>query len=121
MNPLSRSVVGQVLRSAAERLKPHLPAVLVPRAEWAPGSRSHLVPTFADLAEEVPEARVPRLDRSVVDESRLSAYQRDWRRDGVVILKGFMPHDLIDSPWERSVRARAAISSSFVVSAPPSP
>lgn len=52
--------------------------------------------TFAMLSEE-PDARMlPRLDQPDVDETGLSKEQRAWRRDGVVILPGFLPDAVID-------------------------
>jgi len=53
-------------------------------------------PQFEDLSETPPDECVPELDRAVVDESRLTRVQRDWRKNGFVILKNFMPDDLMD-------------------------
>ena len=51
---------------------------------------------FADLAEVPDPALLPRLDRPGVDPARLSADQRAWLRDGVVIKDGFLPDALLD-------------------------
>lgn len=53
-------------------------------------------PRFEELAESPPDSQVPYLDRSGVNESRLTAEQRAWRQNGFVILKNFIPHDIID-------------------------
>jgi hypothetical protein len=84
-----------VLRAAVDRLLQPPPADT--SGEWAPGSRSHLTPSFQDLAEQPPRHLLPPLDRPWVDRSALTPLQEDWRRDGVVILRNFMPHSLIDA------------------------
>jgi hypothetical protein len=59
--------------------------------------RAHAGPiSFADLSERPAPALLPRLDRPRVDERSLSAEQRAWRRDGVVILRGFIPDPVLD-------------------------
>lgn len=52
---------------------------------------------FADLSEELDPHLLPSLDRPDIDESTLTPEQRDWRRDGVVVLPGFLPSDLVDA------------------------
>lgn len=80
------------------------PAKTYPRVDppaahdpWHPGSRSHRTPTFDDLSEQPDEALLPPLDRPGLDEAALSPVQREWRRDGVVVLKNLIPGELIDA------------------------
>ncbi len=47
-------------------------------------------PTFADLSEQPDPAVIPANDRPNIDETRLTADQRGWRQDGVVIKRGFI-------------------------------
>lgn len=61
---------------------------------------------LADLAARVPDRLLPPLDRRGVDETGLTADQRAWRRDGYVILPGFIPARLIDA----YCRLRAGVS-----------
>ncbi|HVJ53276.1 MAG TPA: phytanoyl-CoA dioxygenase family protein [Aliidongia sp.] len=51
---------------------------------------------FSDLAETPDPATRPPLDRPDVDPAGLSPLQCDWHRDGVVILRGFVPDHVID-------------------------
>ena len=51
---------------------------------------------FADLSETPRPALLPLLDRPGVDTATLSPAQRGWRRDGVVILQGFLPDSVLD-------------------------
>ncbi|WP_326880754.1 phytanoyl-CoA dioxygenase family protein [Aliidongia sp.] len=51
---------------------------------------------WEDIGDVVDDAAVPFLDRSTVDASRLTALQRQWREDGMVILPKLLPSDLID-------------------------
>lgn len=60
---------------------------------------------FADLSENPRPSLLPILDRPGIDETRLTPAQRDWRRDGVVILPGFLPNDVLD-PY---IAVRAAL------------
>jgi len=53
--------------------------------------------SFDDLAEAVPDAALPPLDRAGVDEAALDERQRQWRQGGYVILERFIPDDLIDA------------------------
>ena len=53
--------------------------------------------TFEDLSEQLPPRRLPPLDRPGVDESRLTPEQAAWRRDGVLVLPGFLPDGLVDA------------------------
>ena len=52
---------------------------------------------FSDLTEELDPALLPPLDRPNVDAHNLTSEQREWRQNGVVILRGFLPDDLIDA------------------------
>lgn len=52
--------------------------------------------TFDDLSEQPNPALIPPLDRPGVDESLLTPEQREWRRDGVVTLRGFLPDAVLD-------------------------
>jgi hypothetical protein len=59
------------------------------------GDRSNPV-TFADLSERPDPGLLPPLDRLDVDETALTPEQRAWRRDGVLILRKFLPDALTD-------------------------
>jgi hypothetical protein len=63
---------------------------------------------YADFSENPPEELLPQLDRVVIDESTLTPAQLEWRRDGVVTLRGFLP-DEITEPYikRRSEHAEA--------------
>ncbi|MDG3444357.1 phytanoyl-CoA dioxygenase family protein [Nitrospirillum amazonense] len=52
--------------------------------------------SFAMISDEPPAATLPPLDQPVVDGSTLSPEQRQWREEGVAILKGFLSDDLLD-------------------------
>jgi hypothetical protein len=52
--------------------------------------------TFSDLSEMPDPALLPPLDRPGTDEATLTAEQRAWRRDGVVILPKFLPASVTD-------------------------
>jgi len=60
---------------------------------------------FEDFAEYPPEELVPYLDRETIDESALTPAQAEWRRDGVVCLRKFIP-DAVTEPY---TRRRAAL------------
>jgi hypothetical protein len=51
---------------------------------------------FADLSEMPDAEALPPLDRPGVIEAGLSEAQREWRRDGVATLRGFMPDTVLD-------------------------
>lgn len=55
-------------------------------------------PSFADLSETPDPALLPLLDRPGIDETGLDEAQRHWRREGYVILRGFLP-DAITLPY----------------------
>lgn len=59
---------------------------------------------FADLSELPDPAILPWIDRPGIDESGLSADQISWRRDGVVIKRGFLPQQLVDAYCVRRAR-----------------
>jgi hypothetical protein len=52
--------------------------------------------TFAMLSEDPDPKLLPRLDQPDVDAAGLTAEQRAWRSDGVVILPRFLPDSVID-------------------------
>ena len=60
--------------------------------------------SFSDLCEELDPMLLPRLDRPGVDEAALTPEQLEWRRDGVVTLRGFLPEPLIDAYVARRAR-----------------
>src|ERR1700757_4140994 len=53
---------------------------------------------FADISEMPPDEALPYLDRAVIDETSLTPVQREWRQNGVVILRDFLP-DNITAPY----------------------
>ena len=81
------------------------PAPVVPAPVPPPPRRARPPETitFADLAEMPDPAVIPPLDRPGVDEATLNEAQRSWRRDGVVILRGFMPDKVLDLRWSPKV------------------
>lgn len=52
--------------------------------------------TFADLSETPDPALIPPLDRPDADTAHLTPEQRAWRERGVVILRRFLPDDVLD-------------------------
>jgi hypothetical protein len=62
--------------------------------------------TFADLSETPDLSLVPPFDRTDVDESKLTPEQKQWHRDGVVILRGFLPDSVTDPYIERRERLK---------------
>jgi len=56
---------------------------------------------YADFSETPPEEPFPRLDRADVDESGLTPAQLEWRRDGVVTLRGFQPDEMTEPYIQR--------------------
>ena len=61
---------------------------------------------FADFSEHPNPATLPWLDRPDVDEATLTPAQLSWRRDGVLLLKGFLPDAILD-PY---IARRAALN-----------
>ncbi len=57
-------------------------------------------PDWEQLTEVLDDHDRPPLDRSDVDIETLTEVQRQWREDGVVIKRGFVPDDLIDAYWD---------------------
>jgi hypothetical protein len=57
--------------------------------------------SFANLAEDLDPTLLPRLDRPDIDEAALTPEQRSWRQDGVLVLRGFLPSELVDAYVER--------------------
>ncbi|MGO9817258.1 MAG: phytanoyl-CoA dioxygenase family protein [Acidocella sp.] len=60
---------------------------------------------YADFSEVPSDEDIPYIDHRVVDESKLTPAQREWRRDGVVMLRGFIP----DEVTEAYIRRREAL------------
>jgi hypothetical protein len=54
-------------------------------------------PSFEALSEYPPDDQIPFLDRRNIDESKLTEHQRQWRNQGYVLLKKFIPDDLIEA------------------------
>ncbi len=54
--------------------------------------------TFKDLSEYPPDAAIPYLDRTEIDEAALTPSQLEWRRDGVLDLRGFLP-EAVTAPY----------------------
>ncbi|MBU6398442.1 MAG: phytanoyl-CoA dioxygenase family protein [Rhodospirillales bacterium] len=53
---------------------------------------------YADFSAPAPEDLLPHLDQSGIDEASLTPDQKQWRRDGVLILRDFIP-DEITAPY----------------------
>jgi SAM-dependent methyltransferase len=51
---------------------------------------------WPDLAEEVPDAELPPLDRSTAAMRNLTPEQEFWRENGYLVLPGLIPDELID-------------------------
>jgi hypothetical protein len=52
-------------------------------------------PTFDSLSERPLDADLPLLDRTRLRRKKLSAHQQQWRDEGVVSLRNFLPEDLM--------------------------
>ena len=59
---------------------------------------------FDDISEWPKPSLLPPLDRPRVKEDSLTPEQRNWRRDGVLILRGFIPDNVLDPYIERRER-----------------
>jgi hypothetical protein len=70
--------------------------------------------TFADLSEIPDPSALPPLDRPGVDEAALSPEQLQWRREGVAILRGFMPDSVLDPYIERRGRLQTESPEHFL-------
>ena len=53
---------------------------------------------YADFSAMPPEALLPPLDRTDLNEAGLTPAQRQWRRDGVLVLRNFIP-DEVTAPY----------------------
>jgi hypothetical protein len=53
--------------------------------------------SFADLSEGLDRALCPPLDQPEIDETALTPEQRSWRKEGVVVLRRFLPSELVDA------------------------
>src|SRR6201993_4232746 len=75
---------------------------------WGGGRAKPVPPAirFADFSEYPPEDAIPPLDRQEVDDTALTPAQREWRRDGVVSLRGVLP-DEVTEPYIRRREAHA--------------
>ena len=51
---------------------------------------------YADFSAPVPEAVLPRLDHSGIDETALTPEQLEWRREGALILRNFIPDEVTE-------------------------
>src|SRR5262245_29554025 len=63
----------------------------MPMRCWLGGVR----PAFEQLAEQTRDDLLPPVYRKHVDESSLTPDQRAWRRDGVLVKRGFIPDALV--------------------------
>ncbi len=68
------------------------------------GGRKRRPITFADISEMPKAALLPPLDRPGVRDDDLTPLQREWRRDGVAILRRFIPDAVMDPYIERRGR-----------------
>lgn len=80
--PVKRWAKGVLLGPEPEPPRPHMGVLRLPR--------------FSDLAEFPDPKLLPPLDRAEVDANKLTPEQVSWRRDGVVILRKFLPDSIID-------------------------
>jgi hypothetical protein len=69
-------------------------ATRLPTQPWRPPHGG--APSFSELSETPPDADIPVLDRTTVDEAALSPDQLAWRRDGVVIKPGLLNDAVLD-------------------------
>jgi SAM-dependent methyltransferase len=62
-------------------------------------ARRPITPTlrWSDVSEAFDDTLLPVLDKRDVDESRLTPEQKHWREHGYIILKNFIPEELIDA------------------------
>ncbi len=61
-------------------------------------------PSFADMSEQPNPSLLPLVDRPCIDESKLTANQRAWRNDGVLLLPRLLPDAVIDTYTTRYLR-----------------
>jgi len=52
--------------------------------------------TWADLSGDIDDRDLPPLDRANIDETALTPDQLQWRKQGYLVLKNFIPRDLIE-------------------------
>ncbi|MCB2082188.1 MAG: hypothetical protein KDD76_06080, partial [Rickettsiales bacterium] len=55
------------------------------------------MPRWDDLVEDMPDDRIPLIDRKVLDISKLTVDQKIFRDHGFLILKDFLPENLVDA------------------------
>ena len=64
--------------------------------------------SWTDIAEDAPsDNMLPPLDRASVNEDALSPAQKHWREEGYLILRDFIPHDIIDAYCKVRERLKA--------------
>jgi len=93
--------IGKTIRSVAASWRQRLAGASRPEAAQ-PDRRTATV-AFDDLAEMPDPAAIPPLDRPGAATGQMTAAQQEWRRDGVLILRGFIPEETLE-PYRR-VRA----------------
>ncbi|MEA1674505.1 phytanoyl-CoA dioxygenase family protein [Nitrospirillum sp. BR 11163] len=64
---------------------------------------------FSMLSDHPDPEGLPPLDQPAVDEGALTPEQRQWRREGVVLLKGFLDDDLLDPYIKRREQVDRAL------------
>jgi hypothetical protein len=60
--------------------------------------------TFADLTELTPQELLPPCERADADTTHLTLHQTLWRQRGYVVLRDFIPDDLVDAYVRRRER-----------------
>ena len=74
-------------------LRQRLALTPTPPAPWTPPHAG--APSFAELSETPDPALLPPLDRPDIDVTALTADQRAWRDNGVVIIRDFFDRNLL--------------------------
>lgn len=69
---------------------------------------------FADLSEMPDPSVIPPLDRPDVDEASLTPERLAWRRDGVVILRKFLPDAVLEPYIERRERLKTEFPEEYL-------
>ncbi|GBR45048.1 phytanoyl-CoA dioxygenase [Neokomagataea tanensis NBRC 106556] len=68
---------------------------LSPNTTWSPPHEG--TPSFADLSEAPNPSLIPPLDRPDINETELTKNQKEWRENGVLIKRNFLPDALMDA------------------------
>ena len=64
--------------------------------------------SWSDIAEDSPsDNMLPPLDRQSINEDALTPAQQHWRENGYLILRDFIPHDVIDAYCKVRERLKA--------------